>query len=114
FNKYTSFLQVTDSQTAMYLQIPQFKEHFVRQFAMYKSFATNVSDEQVKAAEEEIKLFETQLNNAFNNNAELENMLKELNITKDEMLRIYRLMATGSQLPMEKQDELSKAVTDDE
>lgn len=114
FNKYISFLEATDAQTALYLQIPQFKEHFVRQFAMYKSFAANVSDEQVKAAEEEIQLFKTQLDNALKNNADLEKKLKEINLTKDEMLRIYRTMAIGSQLPMAKEDELSKSVTDDE
>jgi foldase protein PrsA len=114
FNKYTSFLEITDPQTAMYLQIPQFKEHFVRQFAMYKTFAASASDKQVKDADEDIKLFKEQLENALKNNADLESKLKEVNLTKDEMLRIYRLMAIGNQLPLAKEDELLAAVTEEE
>lgn len=114
FDKYTSFLEITDPQTAMYLQIPQFKEHFVKQFAMYKQYASLSTDEQKKAGDEQVAQFETQLNDAIAQNAELKDMIKEKNLTNDDMKKIVKLLATGAQIPQAKADEFLKAVTDDE
>lgn len=114
FDKYTAFLEVTDPQTAMYLQIPQFKEHFVKQFALYKEFAARATDEQKKTGDEQVKQFETDLKDAIKENAELESMIKEKKLTNDEMKQIVKLLATGSQIPQAKSDEMLAAVTDDE
>jgi len=114
FDKYTAFLEITDPQTSMYLQIPQFKEYFVKQFALYKEFFARATDEQKKAGDEQVKQFETDLNDAIAQNAELKDMIKEKKLTNDEMMKIVKLLATGSQIPQAKSEELAAAVTDDE
>jgi len=114
FDKYTAFLEITDQQTAMYLQIPQFKEHFVKQFALYKAFASHATDEQKKAADEQVKQFDTQLKDAIAQEAELKDIIKEKNLTNDEMKKIVKLLATGSQIPQAKQDEFLAAVKDED
>lgn len=114
FDKYTAFMEITDPQTAMYLQIPQFKEHFVKQFALYKEFAANATDEQKKAGDEQVTAFEKQLNDAIAQDATLKDAMKEKNLTSDEMKKIVKLLATGSQIPQAKSQEMLNAVTEDE
>jgi foldase protein PrsA len=114
FDKYTAFMEVSDPQTAMYLQIPQYKEQFLRQFALYKVLASRVTDEQSKAADAEVKTFETQINDGIKKDATLQKTITEKNLTVDEMKRIVKLLASGSQIAKAKEAEYTKAVTETE
>ncbi|MBW5449041.1 peptidylprolyl isomerase [Cohnella sp. CFH 77786] len=114
FDKYTAFMEVSDPQTAMYLQIPQFKEQFVRQWALYKVLAGRASADQAKAADEDVKKFETDIGNALKTNADLKKTLDEKKLTVDEMKRIVKVLAAGNQIAKAKSDEFAKAVTDAE
>lgn len=114
FDKYTAYMEVTNQQMAMYLQIPQFKEQFVKQFALYKDFAARASDEQVKKAEDDVKDFQDQLKEAIKQYPELKDLMKEKNISNDELIRIHRLIMAGSQIWQAKHEEYSAAVTDEQ
>ncbi|WP_123042691.1 peptidylprolyl isomerase [Cohnella candidum] len=114
FDKYTAFMEVSDPQTAMYLQIPQFKEQFVKQFALYKVMYGRATDAQAKAADEDVKNFETSINDALKTSTDLKSQLDQKKLTVDEMKKIVKVLATGSQIAKAQSDEFTKAVTDAE
>lgn len=114
FDKYAAFMEVSDPMTAMYMGIPEFKEQFVRQFALYKALAARASIAQLKKADEDVKTFETSINNAIKQDSSIQDKLKERNLTMDEMKQIVKMMSSGSQIAMAKREELGKAVKDEE
>jgi foldase protein PrsA len=112
FDKYTSFMSVSDPQTAMYLQIPQFKEQFVKQYALYKVLSTRITDAQKKAADGDVAKFETQINDAIKQQPSLKDQLTKQNITVAEMKKIVKVLASANQVVQAKQTEIGKAVKD--
>ncbi|TJY38569.1 hypothetical protein E5161_19965 [Cohnella pontilimi] len=112
FDKYTSFLTVTDPQTAMYLQIPQFKEPFLKQYVLYKVLSTRTTDTQKKSADDEAAKFETQVNDAIKQQPSLKDQLEQQKITVAEMKKFVKALASANQVVQAKQTEVSGAVKD--
>ncbi len=112
FDKYSAFLEITDPTMGMYLQIPAFKEQFVRQLALYKFLAGQATEEQIRDAETGVKDFETQMNDYLKQYPEAKNQMEEKNVTTDEMKQIVRVMGAGSQIVNAKSEEISGTVTD--
>jgi foldase protein PrsA len=114
FDKFAAFVSITDPTMGVYLQIPAFKEQFVRQLALYKVLAGQATDEQNKKAEEDVKLFEGQLEDYIKAYPQVKEEMTKQNISADEMKQIRRMMSAGEQIISAKSEELAGKVTDEE
>lgn len=116
FDKYVSFMSLMQNpQIAMYMSIPQFKEQYVKQYAVYKSLMDKLSDDQKKDAKKQYddfkKQFETELADKTNG-PQLKSAMETQKITKDEMLDVFNVIISSGEIVQAKQDEFKKAVTD--
>lgn len=118
FNKYTTLLELTNPQMAMYMQfIPDFKEQELKRYVIYKEYAKKATDEEKKQADEQADAFKQQLDAALKDEAqkaELGELLKQSDLNSSEVKRFVSTMIAAELAIERKRKEFSDAVTDDE
>ena len=115
FDKYIAFMSMMqDPQISMYMSIPQFKEQYVKQYAVYKVLAGQLSDEQKKDAQKQFDDFKSQMEEALkgDNAANLQSAMDQYKITKDEMYDVFNTVISSNEILSAKQNELKAAVKD--
>lgn len=113
FGKYEAFMNVTNPQMAMYLQIPQYKEEIVKQYILQKAFADRATDEQKKAGKAQADEFKKQLDTALKdatNGPSLKESMKTNNITEDELVALVVTLATGGEISTAKENEVKATI----
>ncbi|MDB4868994.1 MAG: peptidylprolyl isomerase [Cohnella sp.] len=112
FDKYMAFMEVSDPQTAMYSQIPQFQEQFVKQLAVYKVFDARATDKQKQDADKDVATFEKQFNDAVKKQPTLQDQLTQKKLTVDEMKKIVKVLSSANQIVKVKQSEITAGIKD--
>lgn len=116
YDKYAAAQAFSSPDKAMYMQIEQLKENFVKQYIVSKVFASQISDADKKtvndAAEEFEKQMKTELKGASGD--QLKSYLDESKLSADEVTKIFRHDYSFQLYYMGKVNELKTKVTDDE
>ncbi|MBB3114109.1 foldase protein PrsA [Paenibacillus phyllosphaerae] len=95
FNKYTAFFSIVNPQTASYLQIPQLKEQFLREYIGYKILTTRLpeqTDEQKKKSEEQTNSFYDQVKTAADSSEDLKKQLDDAKLTESDIKYFYSMI----------------------
>ncbi|RXZ79277.1 hypothetical protein EBB07_23500 [Paenibacillaceae bacterium] len=114
FNSYTTLIELTNPQAAMFMSIPQYKEQELEKYVLYKSLAATASDDQKKEAEKEAKDFRKELDTQTKKQKELKQHLKDKNVTAKALEDVVLVMASSNKVISAKADALKAEVPDDE
>jgi foldase protein PrsA len=114
FDKYVGMNQIADPLMAMYLSFPQFKEQFLRQYVLAKVLVERATKEQKDKAREEARQMRADFEQSLKDQPELKEELAKLNLTVDEMVKLYERMVIVREVIGAKQAELAETVTEDE
>jgi len=114
FDKFTAYLIVEEPTVSVYLQIPAFKEQFVRQLALYKVLAGQATDAQKKEAEESAAFFAEQLDEYLKAYPAMQEEMTKRGVSADELKTIRRVLAAADMVISGKAEELAGKVKEEE
>jgi foldase protein PrsA len=90
FNKYAAFYSMIDQQFAMYMQFPEAKEHYLKQYIGYKVLFDRASQEDKDAANKDVDAFVKQYEQAIKNNESMKTSTKEAGLKSDDVRLFYK------------------------
>lgn len=116
YDKYAAAQAFTSPDKAMYMQIEQLKENFVKQYIVSKVFASQISDADKKTVDDTVGEFEKQLETELKGASgdQLKSFLDESNLSAGEVAKIFKHDYSFQLYYMNKVNELKPNVTEDE
>lgn len=116
YDKYAAAQAFTSPDKAMYMQIGQLKENFVKQYIVSKVFASQISDADKKTVDDSADQFNTQLKTELKSDsgAQLKSYLDEHNLSAAEATKIFRHDYSFQLFYMAKLNEFKPKVTEQE
>ncbi|MBD3922807.1 peptidylprolyl isomerase [Paenibacillus sp. PR3] len=94
FNKYVAFYSMFDQQFAMYIQLPEAKEHYLKEYVGYKVLFDRASKEDKDAASEGLDDFVKQYETAVKDNESLKKSTDEAGLKSADVRTFYQQIVT--------------------
>ncbi|WP_050794324.1 peptidylprolyl isomerase [Paenibacillus curdlanolyticus] len=94
FTKYTTFYSLFDQSFAMYLQIPEAKEQYLKEYVGYKTLYDRSSEDDKKSADTEVATFIKQYNEQLTSNAEMKKTVDAAGLTEKDVSGFYKQIVT--------------------
>lgn len=116
YDKYAAFQMFVNPNKAMYMTIDQLKENFVKQYAVSKVFAPQISAEDKKKVDKAADDFKTELKNELKgeNADQLKSYMDEQKLSVNEAYKFFKHEYAFQLYYQAKLNELKPSVTDDE
>jgi len=90
FNKYVTFYSMFDQTFAMYMQIPEAKEHYLKEYVGYKVLFDRASKEDKDAANEGLDTFVQQYEQAVKDNESLKQSTEAVGLKSADVRTFYQ------------------------
>lgn len=90
FNKYVAFYSMLDQTFAMYIQLPEAKEHYLKEYIGYKVLFDRASKEDKDAASTDSDSFVEQYEQAIKDNETMKTSSKEAGLKSDDVRLFYQ------------------------
>ncbi|GMK41657.1 hypothetical protein PCCS19_47140 [Paenibacillus sp. CCS19] len=94
FNKYIAFYSMLDQTFSMYIQIPEAKEHYLKEYVGYKVLFDRASQEDKDAAKTDSDSFVEQYEAAIKDNTAMKDSAKEAGLKSDDVRQFYKQIVT--------------------
>ncbi|PWV95969.1 foldase protein PrsA [Paenibacillus cellulosilyticus] len=94
FNKYVAFYSMFDQTFAMYVTIPEAKEHYLKEYIGYKVLFDKASQEDKDAASANLDAFVKQYEDALVDNESLKKSTEEAGLKSDDVRQFYQQIVT--------------------
>ncbi|MWC31122.1 peptidylprolyl isomerase [Paenibacillus sp. MMS18-CY102] len=94
FTKYTTFYSLFDQSFAMYMQIPEAKEQYLKEYVGYRILFDRSSEDDKKNADTEVATFIKQYKEQLASNAEMKKTVDTAGLTEQDVSGFYKQIVT--------------------